>query len=202
MRKTRFGQAPARIDTSTTDAGPAPLTRVSNYRRSFNNAQRAEPDAARNPPHERRCRELAAHVDPSTLTTAWNMNGAGLALTPTTRRKRYAIHGRGQIASEPALNGRPQSPAFNAGLSHSTKDGSFITGDLCPSRKPLDRTCWNCSDDRAADASGARNLRSLADQARRRFPMAAGAGALWRLGDHLGQPFLPSPLCSRPPDCR
>jgi hypothetical protein len=32
-----------------------------------------------------------------------------------------------------------QSPVFNAGLSHSMSDGSFITGDLCSSRKPLDR---------------------------------------------------------------
>ena len=45
-----------------------------------------------------------------------------------------------QMFSQAAANGgAAQSAAFNAGLSHSMRDGSFITGDLCPSRKQLDR---------------------------------------------------------------
>jgi hypothetical protein len=51
-------------------------------------------------------------------------------------------HTREPDSAGRSLSASPYSaPAsFNAGLSHSAKDGSFITGDLCPSRRPLDRT--------------------------------------------------------------
>ena len=136
-------QAPARIDTRTAAAGArAAHARAQLSRRSFNNAttrrtttrlaiRRMNVDAE----------SLLLMVDPSTLATSLEHEQCWIcADTDDEAQKDTRFMGAVQIASEPALNGAaPQSPAFNAGLSHSTKDGSFITGDLCPSRKPLDR---------------------------------------------------------------
>jgi len=135
-------QAPARIDTRTTDAEPAPLTRVRNYRPIFqqcHNAQNQTRLAIRRMNVD--AESLLLMVDPSTLATSLEHERCWTcADTNDEAQKDTRFMGAVQIASEPALNGAaPQSPAFNAGLSHSTKDGSFITGDLCPSRKPLDR---------------------------------------------------------------
>lgn len=40
---------------------------------------------------------------------------------------------------EPKLYAAGRSVSSNAGLGHGAGDGSFVTGDLCPSRRPLDR---------------------------------------------------------------
>lgn len=40
---------------------------------------------------------------------------------------------------EPKLVASGRSVSSNAGLGHGVGDGSFVTGDLCPSRRPLDR---------------------------------------------------------------
>ncbi len=44
-----------------------------------------------------------------------------------------------QNASRSGDRAATQPAVFDAGLRHGATDGSFITGDLCPSRKPLDR---------------------------------------------------------------
>jgi hypothetical protein len=80
-------------------------------------------------------------VDPSTLETSLEHERCWTcADTDDETQKETRLIGAVQMFSQAAANGAAtQSAAFNAGLSHSMRDGSFITGDLCPSRKPLDR---------------------------------------------------------------
>ncbi len=81
-------------------------------------------------------------ADPSTLATSlehercWTCADTNDEAQIDTRFMRAV-----QMPSQPSLiAAAPQSAVLmNAGLAHSMKDGSFITGDLCPSRKPLDR---------------------------------------------------------------
>jgi hypothetical protein len=84
---------------------------------------------------------LLLMVDPSTLETSLEHERCWMcADTDDDTQKETRLIGAVQMFSQPAANdATTQSAAFNAGLSHSIKDGSFITGDLCPSRKPLDR---------------------------------------------------------------
>lgn len=77
-------------------------------------------------------------VDPSTLATrleherCWSCTETDDTAQKDTRFLR-AIHTNGRpVGAEPQVQA-------NAGLSHGAGNGSFITGDLCPSRKPLDR---------------------------------------------------------------
>jgi hypothetical protein len=84
---------------------------------------------------------LLLMVDPSTLETSLEHERCWMcADTDDETQKETRLIGAVQMFSQPAANdATTQSAAFNAGLSHSIKDGSFITGDLCPSCKPLDR---------------------------------------------------------------
>ena len=129
-------------------------------------------------------------VDPSTLQTRLEHERCWTcADTDDETQKETRLIGAVQMFSEPAANGAAtRLAAFNAGLSHSMRDGSFITGDLCPSRKPArPRLAGSGQKDRAAHASGARNIRALADEAWRRFPMAERAGALRRAASAAGR---------------
>src|ERR1700730_18447845 len=77
-------------------------------------------------------RELTATVP----TMSTNMPGLGYDESQKATRLIHAV----QKSSQSAANSTSiQSPVVNAGLSHSMSDGSFIPGDLCPSRKPVDR---------------------------------------------------------------
>lgn len=74
-------------------------------------------------------------VDPETLATrvaparCWRCEETSDAAQASTRFLRALL---------PPQDGRP--PALvNAGLIHGAGEGVFVTGDLCPSRKPLDR---------------------------------------------------------------
>lgn len=85
---------------------------------------------------------LLLMVDPSTLATRLEHERCwSCADTDDEAQKETRFMGAVQMPSQTAVNrAAPQSAVLeNAGLSHSMKDGSFITGDLCPSRKPLDR---------------------------------------------------------------
>ncbi len=136
-------QSPARIDTRTTDAEPAPFTRVRDYRPIFQQChnvlnqtrlaiRRMSVDAE----------SMLLMVDPSTLATSlehercWTCTDTSDEAQKDTRFMKAV-----QMPAESAPNEAtpPPSVLMNAGLSHASTDGSYITGDLCPSRKPLDR---------------------------------------------------------------
>ncbi len=85
---------------------------------------------------------LLLMVDPTSLETSvepeqcWICADTDDAAQGHTRFMR-AVH----RPARPAPDGpaTPSAVLTNAGLSHGSGDGSYITGDLCPSRKPLDR---------------------------------------------------------------
>jgi hypothetical protein len=134
-------QAPARIDATSAVAGPVPLGRVRNYRPIFQQCHNAQNEirlATRRMSVD--ADNLLLMVDPSTLQTrleheqCWTCTDTDDQSQKATRLIR-AVEKSSQSAANSTST---QSPVFNAGLSHSMSDGSFITGDLCPSRKPLD----------------------------------------------------------------
>jgi hypothetical protein len=135
-------RAPALIDARAAGAEPAPLARVRNYRPIFkqcHNALNQTRLAIRRMSLD--AENLLLMVDPSTLETSLEHERCWTcADTDDETQKETRLIGAVQMFSQAAANGAAtQSAAFNAGLSHSMRDGSFITGDLCPSRKPLDR---------------------------------------------------------------
>jgi hypothetical protein len=135
-------RAPARIDAGAAGAEPAPLARVRNYRPIFqqcHNALNQTRLAIRRMSVD--AGNLLLMVDPTTLETSLEHERCWTcAATDDESQKETRLIGAVQMFSEPVANrAATQSTAFNAGLSHSMRDGSFITGDLCPSRKPLDR---------------------------------------------------------------
>lgn len=79
---------------------------------------------------------LLLTVDPVSLQTSleraacWRCEETSDAAEAETRYLK-AVHPPQDPARPPAL--------VNAGLIHGAGDGAFVTGDLCPSRKPLDR---------------------------------------------------------------
>lgn len=113
-------------------------TRVQDYRPVFQECRKA--GAARH--LAIRHMEIDGHgmlltVDPATLATSlerdqdWSCADTSNARQQDTRYIR-AMHG----ATTPAQ----AAPIIaNGGLLRGTKTGSFVTGDLCPSRRPLDR---------------------------------------------------------------
>jgi hypothetical protein len=136
-------QAPAWIEPRATGAVPAPLARVQSYHPIFRQCHNALG-------HTRLAirgmsidgESLLLMVDPATLVTrveherCWTCVDTDDAAQEATRFLR-AVH----LPARPGLDGAapPSAVLTNAGLSHGRGDGSFITGDLCPSRKPLDR---------------------------------------------------------------
>ncbi len=137
-------QAPARIEA----AGPAPASRarVENYRPVFEECRngagasrlairRFSVDGA----------SLMLTVEPATLATSlehaqcWSCADTDGAAQKDTRFIR-AVEAPSQHAISTA---KQPDVLFNAGLSHGQGDGAFITGDLCPSRQPLDRAFLN-----------------------------------------------------------
>jgi hypothetical protein len=79
---------------------------------------------------------LILAVDPQSLQTSlerascWRCEATSDAEQAETRYLK-ALHPPQDPTRPPAL--------VNAGLIHGAGDGAFVTGDLCPSRKPLDR---------------------------------------------------------------
>lgn len=71
-------------------------------------------------------------VDPHSLETRIEAS-RGLDCAPTSDAA------QAQTRLMRALQPGAPGPLFNAGLSHGAGGGSFVTGDLCPSLKPMDR---------------------------------------------------------------
>jgi len=82
---------------------------------------------------------LILTVDPQSLQTSleraacWRCEGTSDAAQAETRYLK-ALHPPQDPTRPPAL--------VNAGLIHGAGGGAFVTGDLCPSRKPLDRALF------------------------------------------------------------
>ncbi len=122
-----------------TGARPAPLGRAQDYQPIFRLCSNALGEARL---AIRRTsvggERLLLTVDTATLATSlehercWTCADTDDESQTDTRFLR-AIHTDGRPV---LLGSRAQS---NAGIAHGSTDGSFITGDLCPSRKPLDR---------------------------------------------------------------
>lgn len=80
--------------------------------------------------------DLLLAVDPQTLATSleyakcWRCADTGDEAQASTRYLR---------ALRPPPDPARPAPLVNAGLIHGAGDGVYVTGDLCPSRKPLDR---------------------------------------------------------------
>jgi hypothetical protein len=130
-------KAPVRIEAK--GPRPAPLVRVKDYRSIFRECHNGKGEmrlAIRSMSIE--AKSLLLVVEPSSLATrleperCWSCAETDDAAQKNTRFLR-AIHTNTRSGLEDA------NVQTNAGLSHGTGDGSFITGDLCPSRKPLDR---------------------------------------------------------------
>lgn len=133
----RVCSASARIEA--TGPRPASLERVKDYRPIFRECRNAQ---GKTRLAIRRASVAGASllltVDPATLATSleheqcWTCTDTDDTLQKDTRYLRAIPPNGRPVATE----SRAQA---NAGLSHGAGDGSFITGDLCPSRKPLDR---------------------------------------------------------------
>jgi hypothetical protein len=136
-------QAPARIDAGTADTEAAARARVRNYSPIFqqcHNALNQTRLAIRRMSVD--AESLLLTVDPSTLATSLEHERCWTCVDTDDEAQKgtrfiSAVQMPSQLAGDP---GAPQSAVLmNAGLSHGAGDGSFITGDLCPSRKRLDR---------------------------------------------------------------
>ncbi len=131
--------APAKIDAE--GAAPAPASRVKNYRPVF---QQCRNGVSQTRLAIRRMSvdggSLLLVVDPATLATSLEHEQCWTcADTDDEAQKDTRYIGAVQMPSQHAIS-TPQSAVLeNAGLSHGAGDGSFVTGDLCPSRRPLDR---------------------------------------------------------------
>jgi hypothetical protein len=128
-------QAPARIAARA----PASLDRVKDYRPIFRhcaNAQGHTQLAIRHMSVDGA--SLLLTVDPATLATrleheqCWTCSDTTDDTQMATRYLR-AVHMPGRPVADPA------TVQINAGLVHGRGDGAYVTGDLCPSRKPLAR---------------------------------------------------------------
>ncbi|WP_036292332.1 polysaccharide deacetylase [Methylosinus sp. PW1] len=87
---------------------------------------------------------VALTVDPATLETRLEMESVWRCLETTEAEQKdtrflRALRPRPGDPDEPRLAAAGRSLSISAGLGHGAGAGSFLTGDLCPSRRPLDR---------------------------------------------------------------
>jgi len=132
----------ARVEIKADGAAPAPPPRVENYRPVFeqcHNGAGATRLAIRRFSIDGS--SLMLTVDPSSLATSlehaqcWSCADTDDVAQKDTRFMRAAA-----APSQHAVSSvKEPGVVMNAGLSHGQGDGSFITADLCPSRRPLDR---------------------------------------------------------------
>ena len=122
-------------------------------------------------------------VDPATLATRLEPEQDwSCADTDDERQKdtRYIRAVRSSCAPHAGGAAPPSGVIANGGLVHGATTGSFITGDLCPSRRPLDRTFLEKLQavesplPLALSISGAWLIRHEADLAMRRKSRAHG----------------------------
>ncbi|ACK51245.1 polysaccharide deacetylase [Methylocella silvestris BL2] len=135
--------APARIDAKAPAADPPPQMRVQNYRPVFQECH----DAGKRRLLAIRAMSVDAKrqllvVDPSSLATSLE-DETSLICADTDDAAQKDTRFMAAITASAQASGHPStaqpSVLQNAGLSHGVGEGSFLTGDLCPSRKPLDR---------------------------------------------------------------
>ncbi|PNG25768.1 polysaccharide deacetylase family protein [Methylocella silvestris] len=135
--------APERIVAKAPAADPPPPMRVQNYRPVFqecHDAGKRRLLAIRAMSVEARRKLLV--VDPTSLATSL-ADEVDLTCADTNDAAQKDTRFMAAIAASAQASGHAStaqpSVLQNAGLSHGAGEGSFITGDLCPSRKPLDR---------------------------------------------------------------
>jgi hypothetical protein len=75
-------------------------------------------------------------VDPATLATSLEREEGWSCADTDDERQRDTRYARAIRAAGAA---HPPEVIVNGGLIHGATTGSFVTGDLCPSRRPLDR---------------------------------------------------------------
>lgn len=142
-----LGDAPAIADCAAPVAVPAPLdgplqllSRVKNYQPLLQSCRRgdgAEKLAIRTMTVDGQ--ELFLAVDPHTLATSLERDGCWTCQATTDEAQAHTrfIAAVNRFAQE---KGQQKSGWLdNAGLTHGRGAGVFVTGDLCPSQKPLDR---------------------------------------------------------------
>jgi len=81
-------------------------------------------------------------VDPATLETSLERAGDWSCADTDDERQKDTRYIRAiRSACAPPSDGASKRSSFisNGGLTHGSPDGSFVTGDLCPSHKPLAR---------------------------------------------------------------
>ena len=120
--------------------------------------------------------KLALLADPEALTTrleraaCWTCSEMSEAELKSTRMGR-AIS---ELAEAPGLIHR--GFLQNAGLTHGAAAGDFLTGDLCPSKRPLDSGLFRpARDGEPARSRRPVDFRPLAHPSLRRFPLARGS---------------------------
>ncbi len=134
-------QAPAAIDATAARAGPATRARVQNYRVVFEQCRDGQNQtrlAIRRMSVDGE--SLLLTVDPATLATGLERAQCwACAETDEQAQKETRFIRAVENAAAPGAGAAPRQAVFDAGLRHGRANGSFVTGDLCPSRKPLDR---------------------------------------------------------------
>ena len=119
-----------------------PLERVADYRAILESCARGDTSALAIRIMKVEGQELLLTVDPDSLETrleraaCWTCREAA----PEARKTRY-LRAVEEFGAAPGQKRKPgASWVENAGLIHGRDNrGAFVTGDLCPSRKPLER---------------------------------------------------------------
>ena len=135
--------SPARFGPANASARPAPFTDARDYRAVF---QQCHDAVGRARLATRRFvlgeAKLILTVDPATLETSvenescWTCADTSDAAQADTRLVKAVT----AAAQAPGVTAAKHPDYLrNAGLAHGAGEGAFITGDLCPSGKPLDR---------------------------------------------------------------
>ncbi len=136
--------SPARFGPTTVGARPAPFTDARDYRAVF---QQCHDAAGRARLATRRFvlgeTKLLLTVDSATLETSVEAEACWTCADTTDAAQGDTRFIKAIDAATRASGVTPaKHPDYlrNAGLAHGAGEGAFITGDLCPSSRPLDRS--------------------------------------------------------------
>jgi hypothetical protein len=134
---------PARFGPTTASARPVPFSDARDYRAVF---QQCRDAGGRARLATRRFvlgdAKLLLTVDPATLETSVESEACWTCADTTDAAQADTRFVGAVMAASQAPGAAPSAhPDYlrNAGLAHGAGEGAFITGDLCPSGKPLDR---------------------------------------------------------------
>lgn len=129
--------APARIEPPS-GRSVAPLTRVQDYRAIYKACRTAGGDtrlALRSMMVD--SKPILLTIDPITLATTLEDARVWSCADTTDEAQAATRFGRALISAPPFV--RSSGIFRDEGLVHGATDGVFVTGDLCPSHRPLDR---------------------------------------------------------------